>query len=177
MILFAKKAINFVISKQKVDGSWNYSIDLNTGKERKQIDFHQGFVLMSLFNYVRYSSDHDNIINDSIKRGLEFYRTQQFKENGQSLWRLPKEYPIDIHNQAQGIITFAEFDKYGENYLDFSAKIASWTIKNMQDKEGYFYFRNYKLFKNKIPYMRWGQAWMLLALTTLLKKKYEDKSN
>jgi hypothetical protein len=37
----------------------------------------------------------------------------------------------------------------------------------MQDKEGYFYYQIYPLIINKIPYMRWGQAWMLLALSTL----------
>ncbi|MCH7720309.1 MAG: hypothetical protein IH988_04885 [Planctomycetes bacterium] len=48
--------------------------------------------------------------------------------------------------------------------------IADWTIDSLQDSdEGFFYYRKYRHFRNKTSYMRWGQAWMLLALTTLLK--------
>ena len=45
----AIKAVEWVIYHQKDDGRWNYSIDLKTGKEREQIDFHQGYVLESIF--------------------------------------------------------------------------------------------------------------------------------
>jgi len=172
----ARSAVNYVLTQQKPDGSWYYSIDFKTGKERRQIDFHQGFVLMSLENYMRYSGDYDSKIISALKKGLEFYRNEQFKENGVSKWRLPKEYPIDIHNQAQGIITFAELSKYSNEYLQFAETIAEWSIKNMQDAEGYFYYRNYRFYKNKIPFMRWGQDWMLLALATLLKKKHENEN-
>lgn len=171
LISYAKRAVNFVLARQKADGSWNYSLDLKTGKERKQIDFHQGFILMSLQNYIKYSGDTNTIIIDSIKRGLVFYKHEQFKDDGVSLWRLPKEYPIEIHNQAQGILTFAELSEYQNDYLAFAETVANWTIQNMQDKEGCFYYRNYRYYKNKIPFMRWSQAWMLVALTALLKKK------
>lgn len=174
LLTHARKAVDFVIGKQKNDGSWYYSIDLKTGKERKQIDFHQGFVLLSLHNYIKYSGDNDEKIIAAIKKGLEFYRMEQFKENGVSLWRLPKEYPIEIHNQAQGIITFAELSQYDNNYLDFANKISEWTIENMQSSKGYFYYRNYRLYKNRISYMRWSQAWMLLALTKLFTTKIES---
>ena len=38
-------------------------------------------------------------------------------------------------------------------------------------KAGYFYYQIQPYYKNKIPYMRWSQAWMLLALATLLEQK------
>ena len=38
----------------------------------------------------------------------------------------------------------------------------------MQDPQGYFYAHDWGFFKNKIPYMRWSQAWMMLALSELL---------
>jgi len=68
----------------------------------------------------------------------------------------------------QGIITFAKLKDHDINYLNFVYKIAKWTIENMQSNDGYFYYRRYKYFNNKIPYMRWGQAWMLLALSNLI---------
>lgn len=171
----ARNAVDFVLSKQKDDGCWYYSYDLQTNSERKQIDFHQGFVLISLSNYVKYSTDDRCKIKEAITKGLKFYYKSQFKQTGQSLWRLPKEYPIDIHNQAQGIITFSELSESDEKYLKFSKQILHWTIKNMQDIKGYFYYRKYKLYTNKISYMRWSQAWMFLAMATLLKNSQKNK--
>jgi hypothetical protein len=62
-------------------------------------------------------------------------------------------------------------------HLDFAKIIAVWTIKYMQGRLGEFYYQNWNLFTNKIPYMRWGQAWMLLALSTLLDHLRSDTDN
>jgi len=104
---------------------------------------------------------------------LDFYFKNQFFENGRAKWRLPKLYPADIHNQSQGIISLVEMNSYSDQYLPFADKIAKWTIDNMQHKNGYFYYQKFKNFSNKIPYIRWSQAWMLLALSTLLDKNKE----
>jgi hypothetical protein len=40
---------------------------------------------------------------------------------------------------------------------------------HMWDEQGYFYYQVLPYYKNKIPYMRWSQAWMLLAVSTLLE--------
>ena len=45
----AVRAVDFVIERQKPDGRWNYSKALDSDKEREQIDFHQGYVLESIF--------------------------------------------------------------------------------------------------------------------------------
>src|SRR5690606_26992405 len=49
----ARAAADFVVSRQKPDGRWNYSMDLRTGREREQVDFHQGFILDSLMALAR----------------------------------------------------------------------------------------------------------------------------
>jgi len=53
--------------------------------------------------------------------------------------------------------------------LKFSQKIAEWTIKNMQDSKGNFYYQKWPFLMNKVSYMRWGQGWMMLALSKLLE--------
>ena len=88
-----------------------------------------------------------------------------------SYWRIPKKWPVDIHNQSQGIITFSMFEDYDPGYLGFAEKIAMWTIKNMQDANGRFYYQKWPFVINKIDYMRWNQGWMFLALTKLLFAK------
>lgn len=164
------RAIDFVLSKQRSEGEWCYSYDPDSGNERKQIDFHQGFILMSLKNLNELLPKPRTDVYKAIARGLQYYKEKQFYDNGQSLWRIPKKWPVDIHNQSQGIITFSEFSSESDEYLSFAHKIADWTIQNMQDSKGYFYYRKFSWYTNKIPYMRWSQAWMLLALVTLKGK-------
>jgi hypothetical protein len=108
---------------------------------------------------------------NSITKGINYYRKEQFFDNGMSKWRLPKIYPVDIHNQSQGIITFSKLRSYHPSYFNFAKTIKEWTIENMQDKTGYFYYRKFRYYYNKIPYMRWSQSWMLLALITLIEKE------
>ncbi len=171
-----EQAVRFVLSKQKDDGSWYYSLDPVKNTERKQIDFHQGFVLVSLHNIREHGGFLQQELAEAISRGLEFYKNEQFSSNGRSLWRLPKKWPVDIHYQSQGIITFARLKAYHPVYLDFARTIAGWTIQNMQDKTGFFYYRKYPLFTNKISYMRWAQAWMMLALSELLLAEKEEEN-
>ena len=103
-----------------------------------------------------------------LQKGLDYYQKNQFLANGQSIYRFPSKWPVEIHNQAQGIITFARWSDLNEEYISQSTKIASYTIDQMRSKKGFFYYKKYPLFTIKIPFMRWSQAWMLLALTELL---------
>jgi hypothetical protein len=102
-----------------------------------------------------------------LEKGLDYYQKNQFLENGQSLYRFPSKWPVEIHNQAQGIITFARWAHLDDSYLDQSKKIAEYTIENMLSPKGFFYYKKYPLVTIKIPFMRWSQAWILLALTEL----------
>lgn len=163
-----RKVLKFTLDQQNEDGSWYYSLDPNTGKPKKQIDFHQGYMVESIHRICCALELKNQNYRNAINRGLNFYFNNQFFKNGISLWRYPKKWPIDIHNQSQGIITFTILRNYNAKYLDFAKKIAGWTIQNMQGDDGEFYYQKWPLFTNKIPYMRWNQAWMLSALTTLL---------
>jgi hypothetical protein len=166
----ALKAVNFVVSKQHADGHWNYSIN-EQGKERVQIDFHQGYVIDCLIEVMHYVDIKSEKYSEAVKKGTDYYRKQQFFENGQAKWRLPKIYPVEIHNQSQGIITFCRTSAYS----GFAETIADYTIDNMQDRKGYFYYRKLKNYTHKIPYMRWSQAWMFVALTELIISREEKK--
>lgn len=167
LISKVKSAVSFVLSKQHEDGHWNYSLNVATGQESEQVDFHQGFILNSLHHIKTLIQWQDDRIDNAIAKGLKYYKECQFFSDGRSLWRVPKEFPVDIHNQAVGIITFSEFSSYSPDYKAFAIKIADWTIENMQNDRGFFYYRKFKTYTIKIPYVRWSNAWMLLALSTL----------
>lgn len=161
----ATAAFEYALHRQKADGRWNYSADIKTGGERQQVDFHQGFILESLNTFIDTFNPADEKYQKALDKGLAFYRKEQFEPDGRAKWRLPSSWPADIHHQAQGIITFSSVN-HGE-HADFAGRVAGWTIRNMQDRKGCFHFRKYRSFTNKIPYIRWGQAWMLLALARL----------
>jgi len=163
----SENVMDYIVSKQKPDGSWYYS-ETNSN-ERKQIDFHQGFILNSLYDFIKILNTNDDTYMGAIKRGIDFYKNEQFTQNGICKYRWPRVYPIDIHNQAQGIITFSKMAEMNPEYLNFAQTIAKWTINNMQDEGGYFYYQKWPFFINKIPYMRWSQAWMMMALVSLIE--------
>lgn len=178
LINIGNSIVNFLVNFQNEEGAWPYLVYTSTGKLRWQIDYHQGFIIDGLSAFLPYISEElRRKVEESLNRGIKFYMTKQFTEKGYSYYRYPIKYPIDIHNQAQGIITFSKlYERLGDRkYLTFAEKITEWTIKNMRSPEGYFYAHKWPWFVNKIPYMRWGQAWMMLALATLLKTREGKK--
>jgi hypothetical protein len=166
-----KDLVGFVLARQRPDGRWNYSMNMKTGLEREQIDFHQGFILESIYNIHRLLRIDDLKWKDALVRGARFYREKQFFTDGRSMWRIPREYPVDIHNQSQGIIAFSLLRDLDPDYFRFAQTIADWTEKHMQASDGHYYFRKNRCFTNRIPYMRWSQAWMMVAFAELERGK------
>ena len=161
------KAINFTVSYQNVDGSWYYWAPPD--KLVYGIDnYHTGFVLECL-NIGRRVLGDEFKYEKELMKGLEFYVTNLFLDDGTPKIQHNSIYPIDIHSCAQAIITFCELADFKPKYLSMAEKVAKWTIKNMQDKKGYFYYRIYKNRVDRMPYIRWGQAWMLRGLSYLYK--------
>jgi hypothetical protein len=46
--------------------------------------------------------------------------------------------------------------------------VLGWAMKHMWDSRGFFYYRVLRSCTIRTSYMRWSQAWMLLALSALL---------
>ncbi len=155
----ARKAVNYTMSAQRQDGAWYYG----ERHVQKYIDnFHTGFVLESLNDYISYTNDMSH--SDNLRRGLKFYSNHLFLPNGTPKYFHDRVYPIDTHN-IQALITFVKLQNVMDN-THLLQRISSWIIDHMQDKSGYFYYRRGKYLTNKIPYIRWGQAWAFHALTT-----------
>ncbi len=163
-----EKASGTLLQTQRDDGAWVYSMHRNGSTKRVQLDFHHGYIIDGLLAYLSYSDDQGSICNCIIKAS-DYYQNVLFRDDGRSYYRYPLPYPIDIHNQAQGIITFSKLSCLDRKYIDIANRIALWTAENMQDHLGYFYYQKWPFSTNKIPHMRWGQAWMMLALATLRK--------
>lgn len=151
------------VGKQRTDGSWLY------GEHPSQswIDnFHTGYNLEAL-----QSVGHDlatDEFDESIRRGFEFYRSHFFREDGAPKYFHNRSYPVDIHCVAQSIITLLTFSELDQGNVPLAYSVFRWAIQNMWDDRGFFYYRVLRLGTIRTSYMRWSQAWMLLALSTLL---------
>ncbi|MEX0966096.1 MAG: hypothetical protein WD077_02585 [Bacteroidia bacterium] len=172
-----KQSMDFNVAHQHRDGRWNYAIEIESGKERPQVDFHQGYVVESMHEIMRWAKLDDPKYQQSVADGTKFYFEEQFYSDGRALRRIPRIWPVDIHNQAQGIITFTKLRNLDERYLPFAKTVAEWTIDNMQDLDGHFYYQVHKYYTIKTSYMRWAQAWMVLGMALLLNQEDKAKLN
>ena len=57
------------------------------------------------------------------------------------------------------------------------SNVASWTIQNLRDSRGFFYYQRRRFYTVRKPYMRWTQAWMLYALARLLEEQELTNAN
>jgi rhamnogalacturonyl hydrolase YesR len=161
----AKEAIKYTCTRQFPDGSWFY------GEEPKYhwIDnFHTGYNLDALKCYIE-SSD-DKTYEDNLKKGFDFFKNNFFESTGRPKYYHNRTYPIDSQCASQAIETLANFSDHDDSSLKLGMKIACWTIENMQDRAGYFYFMQYPFFKLKVPMIHWAQATTYRALALLLSK-------
>jgi rhamnogalacturonyl hydrolase YesR len=159
----AHSAMLYSCSRQCDDGSWWYGED---PKYYWVDNFHTGYNLDSLKRYIDCSGE--DAFKDSFQSGLKYYRDVFFEPDGTPKYYHNKTYPIDIQCASQSIETLAYCSDNDPECLILSKKVAEWTINNMQDKDGYFYYRQFPVLKIKTPYIHWGQATMYKALATLL---------
>jgi len=158
----ARQAIEYSCSRQRPDGSWWYA----EAPEHHWIDnFHTGYNLDGLKHYT-YSTG-DQSYRQNFDKGLAYYKANFFGPNGRPKYYHSRTYPIDIQCAAQAIDTLAFVSDEDPCSLAISQLVASWTIRNLQDRKGYFYYRQYPLMKAKTPMLHWGQATMFKALVHL----------
>ena len=157
-------------SKQAPDGSWVYG-ELPT---QQWIDnFHTGYNLAGLRDIGRYANTGE--FEDSLRRGFRFYREHFVRSDGAPKYFHNGVYPIDVHCLSQSIITLTEFRDLHPPSIDLARKVYAWGAANMRDKEAFFYYRVLPWCKIRTSYMRWGQAWMLLSLSTLVEAEQAQK--
>jgi hypothetical protein len=113
--------------------------------------------------------------------GHRYYQAAFFTNDGAPRYFHNRTFPIDIHSCSQAILHFSAFsaidppapprsqkrDLGHPLNIDRAWKTFDWTLGNMAAPDGSFYYERHRLWTNRTPYMRWGQAWMLRALARL----------
>jgi len=160
MLGAARRAAAYVVSEQNRDGSFYY-----WGSEPPtHIDhFHTGFVLRHLDTIMRLCSA--GFVEAPLRKGYEFYKAMLF-ENGIPRNTPDSLYPIDIHSCAEAILCLSQLAPKLGGY-ELLKSVFDFSTHRMRHEDGYYVADIHRsIFGERgtaIPYMRWGQAWMLLA--------------
>jgi hypothetical protein len=161
----ATKAIQYTANHQRSDGSWYYGEAPNV----QWVDnFHTAYVLDCFKYYIAATGD--DRFQAKLDAGYEYWKNTFFLPDGTPRYYDRKTLPIDIQCSSQAIDTLVFFHDRDPGNLSLALNVAKWTIENMQDPTGYFYYRRYSpRLVNKTPTLHWGQATMFCALAGLYK--------
>lgn len=158
--------LRFVLRQQLPDGAWHYSA------EEPFIDhFHTCFVLKNLCRAFQVLEDAR--VLEAVRRGYAYYRRSLFRPDG-----TPRHFAKATHSKFRKteLYDYAESIALGPllepaipGALAFSAGLARQAIERYQMADGHFVTRVTTLgTRNTVPYLRWAQAQIFHALTTLL---------
>lgn len=163
----AMRATRYVIRRQLADGSFAYGVDSH---QTWNDNFHTAFILASLSRIVERCGARDEF-EPALVRGYEFWKERFFLTNGWPKYYPDRLYPADVHSAAAAIATLVELRGRFPATVELAGRIATWTIENLRSPHGYFYYQKHRFYTNRIPYMRWSQAWMSYALARLVEVK------
>ncbi len=157
----AQRAARFTLLHQLEDGAWRYGID----RRDDWVDsFHTGYTLISLDTIARSLRWRD--ADAPLQAGLDYWKGAFLI--GPAIGYQPHEpYPVETHAIAQAVLTLSTFRGWDTRAGESARALAGWALRHMRDPSGYFYYRRSRRGVNRLPYMRWVQAWMLYALAEL----------
>lgn len=163
----AERATRYVVNNQRKDGSWSYGVD---PKQSWVDNFHTAYILFSLKRIIDVSSFGAEF-QPALERGYEYWKNNFFLAEGWPKYYHDDPYPADAHAAASAIVTFLECRELDKDASKLAQSVASWTIQNLRDDRGFFYYQRRRFYTVRKPYMRWTQAWMLYALARLLEEQ------
>lgn len=163
----AERNIRFVLSAQRSDGSWPYSID----SVRDFVDhFHTCFVLKGLFRVERLTG-HEGC-RGALQRGVEYYVRCLFDRDGlpKPFSRAPRMtvYRNELYDYAECLnICALLHDTFGELAV-ISDRVVDDLMRRWRKPDGSFRSRRLLLGWDNVPMHRWGQSQIFRSLALLL---------
>ena len=166
MCFEAERAARYVVNQQQPDGPWTYGTEPN----QSWIDnFHTAYIVFSLRRVTAACSPSGAEFQPALERGFRYWKKTFFLADGWPKYYHDDPYPVDAHAAASAIVTLLECRDLDETSSTLAHQIASWTVANLRDNGGFFYYQRRRFYTVRKPYMRWTQAWMLYALARLLE--------
>ena len=169
------KCGNFALSEQQDEGYLPYwslaQTETHSGNIIRTDHYHSGFEIRMLYGlWVTTGLEQ---FRQAYQKYYEWYLSNMFTEGGLVKLTPTRYYPVNIHAIAESILCQATLlDCYPERLYSIKS-IIKWAEQNMEYKGGRYVYmiKKYPAFgewKIKIPMIRWGQSWMLRALSQAL---------
>ncbi len=163
------KNLRFILEVQQEDGAWLYAID---NRAEAFIDhFHTCFVLKNLFKVNRLLRSDD--VSRSVQRGYEWYRRKLFNRED-----VPKSFAIapraqivrlEMYDVAEAISLAVLLREEIPSALALAQHLAASVLVPHQLSVGHWVTRVYVGgLRHTTPFLRWPQAQLFYALTSLL---------
>ncbi len=161
----AQKTANFVVKRQKENGAWAYGAKL---RHAWVDNFHTAYILLSLFRLQKIIPNFR--CDETIAKGLNYWFDNFFLADGTPKYYDRETFPVDIHSASAAIVALCELNEFDSRCLPLAQKVANWTIENMRDERGFFYYQKRKDKLIKTSFIRWANAWTAFALAKLLEE-------
>jgi hypothetical protein len=166
----AVRAGNYALKEQRSDGSLSYFGLVDDRHNAGHRDcYHSGFETRAFWGL--WKATGDDRFRQAGLRCLEFFYCAYIRDDG-AVWILPyTQYPVDIHGCAEALLCPATLREAAPSRFDGAwPKVLRWVVANMQNPDGSFAYRKYANGRIcRIAYFRWGQAWMLRALSEIIR--------
>jgi hypothetical protein len=164
----AVRGARYVARRQRPDGSWAYGeADFQSWSD----NFHTAFILTSISRIMNVSDTARAEFSETARLGYEFWRKNFFLADGWPKYYHDRPFPVDVHSAAAAIVALLELHNLDEEARAFAHEIALWSIRNLSDSRGYFYYQRHRFYTIRTPYIRWSQAWMMYALARILEEE------
>lgn len=163
------KAVRFSVSALNSDGSWPYG----TMPFHRWVDnFHTAFNIECLIRIGEHLRTDE--FQPILEQTAKYYLRHLFTDEGLPKYYNRRLYPVDIHVIAEAIVLLSMLRQecliFEPGRMVTIEHALRDLIHSFQDPEkGFFYYQQTEKGFNKIPYIRWGQAWMFYALSTCLR--------
>ena len=162
--LAARDAVALTLAHQQADGAWPYGLDGGLG----WIDgYHTAYILVSLRHYLEMEASDEG--ERSLELGLRYYVSRLFEQSGAPRATSTSLYPIDIHGASSAIWALSTLNDRSSEAEPLARRVLAWTLLHMQRGDGRFAFQLHARYRNSVPYVRWNDAHMLLAMASLLR--------
>ena len=169
-----EKAAHYALREQNEDGSIFYWGRVQQHTKPGRVDhYHSGFEMRSLYGIWKITGKCK--YKKALDRYYAFYLSNLIEREFEAA--IPKmyphsKYPINIHSCAEGLLLNATLTPDYSQARALMEQMLHWIILKMQKRDGHFIYMRRRFFglewQSTIAYWRWGQAWMMLALSGVL---------
>jgi hypothetical protein len=160
----AGPALRYSLERQQPDGSWPYGDKAELG----WVDgYHTAFILWAL-DQASVLPEEAGRISDALARALDFFLERLVDDDGAVRASPEARHPIDIHSCSSSVWALSALQRRDQRALEAAERVLAWTLAHMRRRDGRFAFQRRRLFRASVPYPRWSDGHMLLALAEFL---------